>query len=299
MLAVPVVGGGAAPRVPARPAQAAPPALELRIGGSWAPWRSFEPGAPAVRDTLLERATVWRDHAPGLSIGAFEVRTPGHLWTNSVAIVAVDPRVLRFELDAPPGWARRTAEEALRDSGVVLAVNTGLFRANGTPQGLVLDRGRRRSALAGWLDAVVVVEDGRLRVTDNQGTRALGALGEGASAFQTLPWLVREGRVVLGVTSGVRLSRDHRDRRFTLCLDGDGSVRFLLSNFEVFGQAAGRIPVGLTIPEQTVIAAAAGCRDAVALDGGISAQLAVRGSARVHRMPGWRRVPLLLVARRR
>jgi hypothetical protein len=31
----------------------------------------FEPGAPAVRDTLLERATTWRDHAPGLRIGAF------------------------------------------------------------------------------------------------------------------------------------------------------------------------------------------------------------------------------------
>ena len=66
----------------------------------------------------------------------------------------------------------------------------------------------------------MVIEDGRLRVTDIEGARILG---EGASAFQTLPWLVREGRVVLGVTSGVRLSRDHRDRRFTLCLDGDGS----------------------------------------------------------------------------
>jgi exopolysaccharide biosynthesis protein len=276
--------------------QAAPPALELRVGGSWLPWRSFEPGAPAVRDTLLERATTWRDRAPGVAIGAFEVRTPGHLWTNSVAIVAVDPREIGFAVDAPPGWARRTAEEALRDSGLVLAVNTGLFRENGTPQGLVLAGGRRRSALAGWLDAVVVVEDGRLRVTDIAGARALGP---DASAFQTLPWLVREGRVVLGVTSGLRLSRDHRDRRLTLCLGDDGLVRFLLSNFEVFGQAAGRVPVGLTIPEQAVIAAAVGCRDAVALDGGISAQLVVRGAAREHRMPGWRRVPLLLVARRR
>jgi exopolysaccharide biosynthesis protein len=59
------------------------------------------------------------------------------------------------------------------------------------------------------------------------------------------------------------------------------------------------VPVGLTIPEQATIAAAAGCRDAVALDGGISAQLAVRGSARVHRMPGWRQVPLLMLVRRR
>jgi exopolysaccharide biosynthesis protein len=76
-------------------------------------------------------------------------------------------------------------------------------------------------------------------------------------------------------------------------------VRLLLSNFEVFGAAAGRIPVGLTIPEQADLAAGAGCRDAVALDGGISAQVAVRGAARLIRMPGWRKVPLMMVVRRR
>ena len=113
------------------------------------------------------------------------------------------------------------------------------------------------------------------------------------------PWLVRDRRVVLGRTSGVRLSRTHRDRRFTLCLGDDGLVRLLLSNFEVFGQDASRIPIGLTIPEQAVVAAAAGCRDAVALDGGISAQLVVRGSRGRHRMPGWRTVPLVMLLRRR
>ena len=275
--------------------EAVPP-LELRVRGAWTPWLRFRPGAPAVRDTLLEAAVAWTDRAAGLRIGAFEVRTAGRVWTNSVAVVEVDPGRIRFELAAGPRWERRRADEAMADSGVVLAVNTGLFRKDGSPQGLVLLRGTRRSAAAGWLDAVVAIEDGTLRVLDVGGARTLGA---DASAFQTLPWLVRDGRVVLGVSSGVRLSRTHRDRRLTLCLGDDGLVRFLLSNFEVFGQAAGRVPVGLTIPEQATVAAAAGCRDAVALDGGISAQLAVRGSARVQRMPGWREVPLLMLARRR
>ncbi|MEK7667937.1 MAG: phosphodiester glycosidase family protein [Gemmatimonadota bacterium] len=277
-------------------AAAAAPPLELKVNGAWTPWRGFRPGAPAFRDPLLESAVRWNDRAPGLRVGAFEVRTEGRLWTNSVAVVELDPARLRFELAARPGWERHTADEAMQDSGVVLAVNTGLFREDGSPQGLVLLAGARRSALAGWLDVVVAIEGGALRVLDVAGARALGA---DASAFQTLPWLVREGSVVLGLSSGVRLSRTHRDRRITLCLGDDGLVRVLLSNFEVFGQAAGRVPVGLTIPEQATIAASAGCRDAVALDGGISAQLAVRGATRLHRMPGWRRVPLLLLARRR
>jgi uncharacterized protein YigE (DUF2233 family) len=270
--------------------------LELRVDGTWVPWLRFRAGAPAASDPFFESAVRWTDRAPGVRVGSFEVRTAGRLWINSVAVVELDPASLRFELAALPRWERRSADEAMRDSGVVLAVNTGLFRKDGSPQGLVVLGGGRRSAAAGWLDVVVAVEDGTVRMLDVAEVRTLGA---DASAFQTLPWLVREGRVVLGVSSGVRLSRTHRDRRLTLCLAESGLVRLLLSNFEVFGQSAGRVPVGLTIPEQATIAAAAGCRDAVALDGGISAQLAVRGSARVHRMPGWRQVPLLMLVRRR
>ena len=71
----------------------------------------------------------------------------------------------------------------------------------------------------------------------------------------------------------------------------------MLSNFEVFGATAGRVPIGLTIPEQAALAAGLGCRDAVALDGGISAQIAFRASGREVRMPGWRKVPLMMLVR--
>lgn len=273
-----------------------PPALDLRIGGAWVPWRSFMAGAPAARDPLLVRAIRWEDERPGLRAGSFEVRASGGLLVNSVAIVEIDPARYRFSLAAAPGFEPRSVDAWMSDTGVTVAVNTGLFSKDGEPQGLVMLDGTRSGRRAAWLDAAVAFEDGRLRLVP---PAALDSLDGRASAFQVLPWLVRGNRVALGVTSGLRLSRTHRDRRLTLCLGADGLVRLLLSNFEVFGEPAGTIPVGLTIPEQAAIAAAAGCADAVALDGGISAQLAIRFASRVRRMPGWREVPLMMLIRPR
>lgn len=277
--------------------QTAPARLELRSGGQWMAWRAFEPGAVAARDSTLARVIAWRDSEPGLRLGAFEVRSVGRAFSeNRVALLEIDPTRFRFALAAAPGWQRRTADAWMRDTSLVATVNTGLFRDDGTPQGLVVLDGDRRSAPASWLDVVVAIEEGSLRLTGVQEARSLHG---GASAFQTLPWLVRDGRVAFSASSGIRLSHTHRDRRLTLCLGDDGLVRILLSNFEVFGRTAGRIPIGLTIPEQAIIASAVGCRDAVALDGGISAQVVVRVGPQLHRMPGWRRVPLMLLVRRR
>jgi hypothetical protein len=273
-----------------------PPALDLRIGGTWVRWRSFAPGARAALDPLLARAIRWDDEQPGLRAGSFEVRAAGGLLVNSIAIVEIDPARYRFSLAAAPGFAPRAADAWMADTGLSAAVNTGLFRKDGAPQGLVLLDGVRFGQRAEWLDAVVAIEDGRPRLIPS---RAADSLTAGASAFQVLPWLVRAGRVSFGATSGLRLSRTHRDRRLTLCLGPDGVVRLLLSNFEVFGQPAGTIPVGLTIPEQATIAAAAGCAEAVALDGGISAQVVVRFPRHVRRMPGWREVPLMMLLRPR
>ena len=273
------------------------PLLEIRSNGNWQAWRDAAPRSAATREPVLRTAITWTDSAPGLRSGSFEVRAAeGHL-RNSMAIIELDPARFRFGLGLAPPDARRTAEDWLAsDSTLVLTANTGLFRENGTPQGIVLIDGTRHSALAGWLDAVVVIENGSLRITDVEHARTLPA---GSSSFQTLPWLVRDGRVAFGATSGLKLSKTHRDRRITLCLGEDGTVRLLLSNFEVFGATAGRVPIGLTIPEQAALAAGVGCRDAVALDGGISSQIAFRAGSRTVRMPGWRKVPVMLLVRAR
>ena len=279
--------------------QAQTPTLEVRVGNEWRPWRDAAPNSAATREALLDLAVTWRDSAPGLRRGDFEVRTASGYLRNSMAIIELEAARFHFSLGITPPSARRSAAEWLAsDSTLVLTSNTGLFRENGTPQGLVLVDGSRHSALAGWLDAVVVLEDGQVRFTDVAGARASHLPSRGSS-FQTLPWLIRDGRVVYGYTSGLRLSRTHRDRRIILCLGATGTVRLLLSNFEMFGAPAGPVPIGLTIPEQAAIAAGVGCQDAVALDGGISAQIALRTGSRMVRMPGWRKVPLMLLVRRR
>ena len=275
--------------------QAAP--LQVRAGGVWTPWRDAAPGSAATREPLFDRAVTWTDSAPGLRSGSFEMRTGDGRLRNSIAVIELDPARFRFGLGITAPDGRTSAEDWLRrDTTLVLTSNTGLFRENGTTQGLVLIDGTRHSSLAGWLDAVVVLDGSSLRITDVAGARTLPA---GVSAFQTLPWLVRDGRVAFGASSGLRLSRTHRDRRITLCLGADGPVRLMLSNFEAFGVTAGRVPIGLTIPEQAALAAGLGCRDAVALDGGISAQIAFRASGREVSMPGWRRVPLMLLVKAR
>ena len=148
--------------------QAAP--LEVRVGENWRPWRDAAPNSAATRERLLDEAVVWKDSAPGLRRGEFEVRTASGYLRNSMAIVELDPAVVRFGLGITPPAARRAAAEWLSsDTTLLLTSNTGLFRENGTPQGLVLVEGQRHSALAGWLDAVVLIEDGRLRITDVEG----------------------------------------------------------------------------------------------------------------------------------
>jgi len=269
--------------------------LEVRAASGWLPWPMINAADSAVATPVLDAAVAWRDSASWIRVGTFDIRAGGSL-RNSVAVLDIDPRQVRFSLGLTTPDSRRSASEWMNaDTTLLMAVNTGLFRENGTPQGLVLIDGRRASGLAGWLDVVVAIDSAGVRVTDLEGGRTLAT----PYAFQTLPWLVRNGRVALGATSGLRLSRTHRDRRITLCWMPSGMLRFMLSNFEVFGANAGRIPIGLTIPEQAAIAAGAGCRDAIALDGGISAQIAYRANGRLQRMPGWRKVPLMLLIHRR
>ena len=70
-----------------------------------------------------------------------------------------------------------------------------------------------------------------------------------------------------------------------------------MTRFDVLGPRLGFIPFGLTVPEMSAVMGALGARDAVLLDGGISALMLVRseeGGAREWK--GMRAVPLALVA---
>jgi exopolysaccharide biosynthesis protein len=91
---------------------------------------------------------------------------------------------------------------------------------------------------------------------------------------------------------------EHRDARLALGTLGDGRVLIALTRFDALGGSFGRIPFGLTTPEMAAVMGALGCREALALDGGISAQLLLRQKDGVVRTwPAIRSVPLGLIAR--
>ena len=63
------------------------------------------------------------------------------------------------------------------------------------------------------------------------------------------------------------------------------------------GPTLGFLPFGPTVPEMAAVMGSLGCRDAMLLDGGISARLLVRDAeGRAHAWEGFRPVPLALVA---
>jgi exopolysaccharide biosynthesis protein len=115
-----------------------------------------------------------------------------------------------------------------------------------------------------------------------------------AWAFQSYPVLLDSGGVVPPMLrSGHALDLAHRDRRLAIGSDRDGRLLVMLTEVDL--PAMRDVPLGLTIPETAALMGALGAERAVALDGGISAQLRVGA----RRWRGWRRVPLALVVQRR
>jgi exopolysaccharide biosynthesis protein len=88
----------------------------------------------------------------------------------------------------------------------------------------------------------------------------------------------------------------HRDSRVAIGELRDGRIVIAITRFNALGDAAAKLPFGLTVPEMSALMGALGCRRAVSLDGGISGQLAVRESDGVTRKwTAWRLVPLGLL----
>ena len=109
-------------------------------------------------------------------------------------------------------------------------------------------------------------------------------------AFQSYPELLRgDGEVPVMIRAGsAAIDLTHRDARLAIGQLRDGRWLIALTRFEGAGGALSFLPFGLTIPEMSALMGALGCRTAVSLDGGVSAQLRVGGE----RWPGLRKVAL-------
>lgn len=277
-------------------AQALPPSTLTLRGASSPFWVS---GAAPVRWTgtpAVIAALRWNAVGRGAELAEFALEGVGEAKRLRVIVLRVDPRVVRLSLtyartERGGSWSIDSAPR-----GALAAFNAGQFDG-GSPWGWVVRDGREALPPQHGPLAVALVQrrDGVVEwVADDavQGRRA--RRDDIAWAFQSYPVLLDRGGVVPPMLrDGRALDLGHRDRRLAIGSDREGCLLVLLTEVDL--PAMRDMPLGLTIPETAALMGALGAERAVALDGGISAQLRV--GARGWR--GWRRVPLALVVQPR
>ncbi len=296
----------------------AAPRDSLRVRGADGAWRVWwhaesAPRRWAAAYAPLERHVVWRAVAPGVELGELALSGNGEAWRVRAVLVRLDPAHQRLSLDALVDDDGRVKPWAVAHASpdVDVAFNAGMFDDVG-PWGWVVHNGRelQRPGSGTLASTLVVDHEGRVRVVGADSMTALRAAaqrGEVAEAVQGYPTLLDDDGHVpsalwKGADGGVDLA--HRDARLLVGELRDGRVLVVLTRFDglrsLTGDLFGAVPLGMTVPEVAALAGALGCRRAMLLDGGLSAQLLVRDTERRERVwSGLRRVPLGFVSRRR
>ena len=257
----------------------------------------------ALESGVLAREAAWRPGDGGLEWTELRVRGRGEGVRTLVIAVRLAPERFRMSLEngmAPGGFIHVwTVDQAPQEAA--LAFNAGQFAAEGV-WGWVVHGGREyREPRLGPLAAAVVIDSAGMvsLLEDTAVARVRGGLDPGRvqEAFQSFPVLLRGGRVPELLAQGLGVDIGHRDARLALGLDEAGRIVVLLTRFDALGSTLSMVPFGLTILESAELMRGLGCREAVALDGGISAQLRLRDAAgAIQRWRGLRPVPLGLSA---
>lgn len=276
--------------------------LAVHDGRAWRVWWRADraPARWTAPAPTLAAAVRWRPGAPGVEWAELRLRGDGEAWRTRAVLVRLDPARLTFRLHAAgaDGWA---VEDAPAEAA--FAVNAGQFDAVGgaaRPWGWLVRDGeeRQRPGVGPLATAVAFDSAGGVRTLRPAALATWDRVRGVAAAFQSYPTLLAGGDVPAPLrTPGLGVDHAHRDARLLLGRLADGRLLVALTRFDALGPTLGAAPFGLTTPEMAALAGALGCRDAVLLDGGISAQLLLRDAAgRARRWPGLRRVPLALVA---
>jgi exopolysaccharide biosynthesis protein len=240
---------------------------------------------------------------PGLEWGELTLGGDGEAWRTQLIAVRLDPRLVRLELDTASSHQRAAwsvERLAIQDSSRLLfGVNAGQF-VQSIPWGWVVLNGRQYlPAAPGPLSSALIIDKSGNVHWLHGSSIAQRKVTDVAWAFQSYPTLLRGGEVPLQLRGWQAIDARHRDARLAIGQLEDGRILVAMTRFAALGGALGRLPFGLTTPEMAAVMGALGARDAVMLDGGISAQMVVRergGRPRV--WPGLRKVPLGLIARR-
>jgi hypothetical protein len=279
--------------------------LSVEDGDSWREfWRSDRaPTRWSAPDSTFGRALTWRPLAPGLEWAELRLGCAAPLWRAKVIFARLDLRFLDLTLQMDhtrkgmrPSWS---IDRAPRDA--LLAVNAGQF-VGAMPWGWVVEKGRQRLAQgSGPLSSAVAIDRaGNVRWTHGGSVPATDGVSVGFQSYPTL--LNGDGALPPALSDpagGVNLT--HRDIRLALGQTRDGRLLLAMTRYDAMGKAASAVPLGPTTPEMAAIMGALGARDAVMLDGGISAQLLLREAPGQEPLEwrGWRNVPLGLIARAR
>lgn len=271
-------------------------ALSVLRDERWVEW--WSPARAPVQWTaplpVVAEAVAWQDAGSGIEWGELHLSGRGLTRRVLAIVVRADPRRLHFSL-ARPAEGRWDIDAA--PAAAVLAFNAGQYTRTG-PWGWLVHDGRERQAPGTGPLAVAIMSDsngGWLWIEEPAALAAVRAAGMAREAFQSYPVLLGGDGVVPEAlrAGGIGVDLQHRDARLALGELRDGRMLLVLTRFDGLDGALEAAPFGPAVPEMAALMGALGCRRAVLLDGGISAQLLIRqkdGSTR--RWPGWRQVPL-------
>jgi hypothetical protein len=281
-------------------------ALAVNAAGEWHTWWRSDSAPVRWSEPLgvVARAVEWHSVDEGVEVGELRLSGSGEAWRVRVILVRVDPTLVRFQLDSgfENGLQRAAWTIDRAPAAALVAFNAGQFSGS-LPWGWVVLRGREFLPPGhGPLSTAVSIDTaGVLRWSPPDSIPSLRRARGVAAAFQSYPTLLEgDGDVPLALRPDSHIagvSLDHGDSRLAIGTLRDGRVLVALTRFDGLDGFLDAIPLGLTTPQTAALMGALGCGRAVMLDGGISSQLLVRGSAGgVQRWPGIRHVPLGLVA---
>lgn len=257
------------------------------------------PGARTAGATLAVPPLEWRASAPGMDRTAFVIQADPNRWRTRVVVVRVDPARFRFRLRGRlngmvPGWSVDRAP-----AGAALALNIGQFSGI-APWGWTVMEGQQvRPPGVGPLSVAIAWDAaGRVRWLAPDQIDAARNAGDVVEAIQSYPTLLdAHGEIPLPLRQpGLGVDVDHRDGRLAIGELDDGRLLIAITRFYSLGSLSPALPLGLTLDEMAVLMRDLGCRRAVSLDGGVSAQLLVREDGHTRIWRGWRAVPFGLVA---
>lgn len=251
----------------------------------------------------LPRALTWRTAQPGLEWSEAVLRAGSLRWPVRAIVVRMEPDSFDLELVLSTRANRMTGTWHIDSApaNAAFALNAGQFKETGPWGWVVLDSYEHRDPGYGPLSAGIAIDTaGRIHWVPPSGFAKARADRSIRFAFQSYPLLLLDGAVPPLLHASGDVDRDHRDARLILGQMPDGALLIVMTRYDGFGGATERVPIGLTVPESVALMKALGVRNAVMLDGGISAQMLVRQSDGVaHKWSGFRKVPLALVARPR